>query len=140
MADFNIMTNFSRPVQLFIMLFVINLFLVATVCKSIGVFTAELSGMERLLGGDKIVHFLVSFVITFVAMQFVPLHRLKPHYLFNRVTLMIAFGFMVEESSQLFLSSRHFSFSDIAANMLGIIIAASTIHSLSWYRMRIQGK
>ncbi|MFT5881379.1 MAG: hypothetical protein ACI86X_002519, partial [Moritella sp.] len=62
-----------------------------------GIFTAELSGMERLLGGDKIVHSLVSFVITFVAMQFVSLHWLKPHYLFNRVTLMIAFGFMAEE-------------------------------------------
>jgi polysaccharide biosynthesis protein VpsQ len=74
--------------------------------------------------GDKIGHFvlfgLFNFILTLTGIR--SLRHLDPKLVAVSIGLILAFFITMEEFSQLFISRRTFSFLDLLAGYLGIIL------------------
>lgn len=97
--------------------------LVASIAKSGGWFLAEFSQLEQWLGGDKVLHILVSMLCSFSVLLLVWEELAASRYRFWLTVVYIALFLSLDEGLQLLIPHRQFSWGDLSANWLGLLLA-----------------
>lgn len=108
---------------LFIFLIIFVVF--ASIAKSLGLFTTQLLTLEHHAGGDHILHFSLSFLISYFSFWALPPSlKYKPLSIVNWSTLLLLLLVSTDEGLQYFFPTRQFSWFDMGANWSGILFGA----------------
>lgn len=103
-------------------LLLISLAVVASIMKSSADFSAPIYSLERLIGGDKVLHFSAATVLGFFSVWCTP-ERLR-FWLPNGLgwpTVILSILVLADEVSQIWLPRRQFSWLDLLADFTGLL-------------------
>jgi len=93
--------------------------------KTFDVFGSSVRQLEVAIGGDILLHFMVSMLLGIGAYWASPIkYRAVPLPLFNYLILFVLVLVSIDELLQLFSERRQFSVLDLAANICGITSGA----------------
>ena len=96
-----------------------------TTFKSVKIFTPELSFLEAGLGGDKLEHFFLALLLSFLVWPVVWSFN-NGRYSKLRVgfftLLLLVTALLLDELLQFFISSRHFDWQDTAFGVAGLLV------------------
>ncbi|WP_170107721.1 VanZ family protein [Photobacterium lipolyticum] len=99
------------------------LFACASLLKSIGWKISFFQAAEGVVGGDKVLHLIAAFYISLLVSLAVNTSRNQLSTKFiNPVFIYLFISFSADELLQLLSSYRHFSFADLAANYVGLLL------------------
>ena len=105
---------------LFIFVIIFSVF--ASIAKSLGLFTTQLLTLEHHAGGDQMLHFVLSLLISYFSFWIIPNQlNYTPRSIINRITLLLLLLVTLDEGAQYFLPTRQFSWLDMGANWSGIL-------------------
>lgn len=115
----------KSKLNLFLLVFYAFFLLALTMFKSIEVFRSELAFIEASLGGDKIEHFILALLLSFLVWP-VAWSLNNSRYSKARVTvftlLLLILALLLDELHQFFISSRHFDWQDSAFGVAGLLV------------------
>lgn len=101
----------------------VALFICASLLRSIGWYSSLFQETEVVVGGDKFLHLIVVFCISFWVRLATSTYRHLPSANFcNRVFIGLFILISIDELLQLFSNYRHFSFADLTANYVGLLL------------------
>ncbi|MGL6314537.1 hypothetical protein [Vibrio sp. WXL103] len=107
------------------------LFLIASQFKSLGFFDPFFAYIEQSLGGDLVLHFVATGVVTLFVYSAFAHRRFKlGNYAFNPALAVLVVVFTGDELLQLFSDLRDFSWLDLAGNYAGVISGIALSHRL----------
>lgn len=99
----------------------------ASLLKSVGLYSSFFLTMENLVGGDKALHLIVSFSISFGLSLVTRIDRNQPlPTFFSRTFICLLVLFSADELLQLLSIYRNFSYTDLTLNYLGLILGWTT--------------
>jgi VanZ family protein len=96
--------------------------LLGSLSKSLNVHSEYIYALENWLGGDKYLHFIVSFSIGFTVTWTTP-RKIRPYFL-SAVGYPTVFFFLAitsDELLQVFFPTREFSVYDLSTNIVGML-------------------
>lgn|GEM_PF-3448157 len=95
----------------------------ASVCKSLGIGLDTLHSIEKALGNSIYLHAIVAISLG-AAGQLSSERRIINKAFVNPIIIPIILMVILDESLQLYSSSRHFSWLDMSANVAGVLFGA----------------
>lgn len=108
--------------RLYVLILVISIGSIGSLAKTFDIFSSSVLALESILGGDIVLHFVISFLLGFTAVWVTPSnYRSNPLPITNHLVLFVLVLVSIDELLQLFSLSRQFSFDDMLTNTLGII-------------------
>lgn len=119
----SVSTLISRRLLLLVALVVIGG--CASLAKSFNVYGQLVLDMEALVGGDWVMHLIVSTTLGFFASWATPKHYFQT----ARIPVspwvgLLLIAVTVDEFSQLYFPSRQFSFVDLGINLSGVLLGS----------------
>lgn len=99
---------------------VLGLLILYIVVMMIGFLITVPKNLEVINNNDKLIHFAEFFVLTVLALKTFQLFRFKHHYIIGIIFCLMFVVF--SESLQSLIPSRSFSYYDMLADALGIIV------------------
>jgi VanZ family protein len=98
----------------------------ASLLKSMGVFSQQIALTEFFVGGDKPLHLMVSTALSVASVWCTaPNRRLFGRGAFGWPTLLLLILVISDETSQYFLPRREFSFLDMSVNLTGVVVGVA---------------
>lgn len=92
----------------------------ASVFKSSGILAEQIRQIEWSVGGDKHLHFMVSFTLAMASAWVTPTRLRWLAGLCGWPSLILLAAVVIDECSQYYLPRRQFSFADMAVNISGV--------------------
>ena len=101
----------------------VALFICASLLKSAGWYSSFFQAAEWIVGGDKLLHVMAAFCLSFlVNLAANTYHQRPPARLFNLTFICLFIFLSADELMQLLSIYRRFSFADLAANYVGLLL------------------
>ena len=96
-----------------------------SLAKTLGVLNTQILTLEYNVGGDHILHFSLSFFISYFSFWILPSSlKYKPLSIVNWPTLLLLFLVSIDEGLQYLFPTRQFSWLDMGANWSGVLFGA----------------
>ncbi len=110
-----------------------TLFIVAIIISADrGILPDPIKIMYAFSWGDKVGHFILMGLLTFLVNLSLSAKKIRLFSISMLLgSLVVAIAIIVEECSQIFISTRSFSLLDLSADFLGIVCASWLITRLS---------
>ena len=114
---FNLMTMNKSDSNKYIVLGLLILYIVVMM---IGFLITVPGNLDIINNNDKLIHFAEFFVLSILALKTFQLFKFKQHYILG-VLFCLVFV-VLSESLQSLIPSRNFSYYDMIADLLGIVV------------------
>lgn len=113
--------------RLFLLAVVIGIGGMASLAKSFDFYGHAVIDVEHLVGGDRVLHMIVSTTLGFVAAWATP----KSFYQYSKVPIspwvwLLLVAVSIDEFSQAYFPLREFSLVDLAINLSGVTMGSLT--------------
>lgn len=108
--------------------------LVLTVCKSAEIFLPYIYQLERTLGGDKWMHFVLAFFLGLT------LCAAFSRYWLKFFVPLVALILVLDELHQYFIATRRFEWWDTAFGLSGFLLAVIAFEILLLLKSQLLGK
>ncbi len=111
---------------------------VASLMKSSADYHAVIRHIEVVVGGDKVLHCTVAFLLVVFSLWCTPqAHRVWLGNKVGALTLVVVMAIVMDEISQIWLPRREFSLLDLQAEFVGIVlgILMHAIVSACWKKI-----
>lgn len=119
---------YCKRLRLFTLLLFCCLLLVLSAFKTLELYLSYIYQLERFLGGDKLMHFKLSAVLSFLALLAFLSPQKKLSELVSLIALIFCFllaGLGLDELHQALTSTRRFEWMDLAYGVGGIVFGMS---------------